>query len=163
MTNDNRTNEPNQNETKSGQTFCFTEAQVEAAAEAMAHANPTAEEPWAEMPEFQRDWYRRDARAALVAAQGAAPQAEVKCEHERQERLGGARMCSGCGQFASAKTGEFAPAPVLPSSTVDEDALAEMFDGVINRYFDQQNDDSWEPLRVLCARAVAEWLKEQVR
>lgn len=61
MTNDNRTNEP-------------TPEQVEAAAKALAGG-----EKWFwEYPNNDQDRaaYRKDARAALVAAQGAAPQAE---------------------------------------------------------------------------------------
>lgn len=66
MTSNNRTNEPNQNETKSGQEFCFTGAQVEAAAKAIADChNPGMFEKYPE------NW-RVEARAALVAAQGAA-------------------------------------------------------------------------------------------
>lgn len=64
MTNDNRTNEP-------------TEAQVEAAAKVIAGAaegDAFYEYPFAE---WRREEFRDKARAALVAAQGAAPQATV--------------------------------------------------------------------------------------
>lgn len=70
MTTDNRANEPNQNETKSGQTFCFTEAQVEAAAKAVADADNHL---WTALADRMREKFRGYARAALVAAAGAAP------------------------------------------------------------------------------------------
>ena len=56
---------PNQNETKSGQGFCFTEAQVEAAAKAIADChNPGMFEKYPE------NW-KVEARAALAALDGA--------------------------------------------------------------------------------------------
>ena len=74
MTTDNRTSKPNQNETKSGQGFCFTEAQVEAAAEALASREPMrSATEWENLHEFERSGFRESARAALVAAQGVAP------------------------------------------------------------------------------------------
>lgn len=119
MTTDNRTNEPNQNETKSGQEFCFTEAQVEAATQSLLEG--------ADLQVFdvrRQEELRLRVRAALVAAAGAAP--------------------------------------VLPSNTVDEDALAEVI--ASSRGF----GNGWEQIPPLTreayrevARAVAEWLKEQ--
>ena len=64
MTTDNRTNEP-------------TEAQVEAAAKAMWDLRKLISDPeWDALEYGVKLEYRKDARAALVAAQGAAPQAE---------------------------------------------------------------------------------------
>lgn len=73
---DNRTNEPNLNETKSGQAFCFSEDQVEAAAKAMHETgNPwcAAYGGWGAAGFEIKRAFRKSARAALVAAQGAAP------------------------------------------------------------------------------------------
>lgn len=126
MTTDNRTNEPNQNETKSGQEFCFTEAQVEAAAKAMWDLRKLQSDPeWGELEYGVKQEYRKDARAALVAAAGAAP--------------------------------------VLPSSTVDEDALAEVIREALrdDRLRVAYGAPVNKPQHVVVARAVAEWLKEQ--
>lgn len=131
MTTDNRTNELNQNETKSAQTFCFSEAQVEAAAKAMHETgNPwfAAYGDWGAAGFEIKKAFRESARAALVAAQGAAPQdepseewltwcREESCVH-RHWRSGG---------MPTHRRGDDCPtlgnhAPVLPSSTVDEDA-----------------------------------------
>lgn len=75
MNTDNRTNEPNQNETKSGQDFGFTGAQVEAAAKAlradegfMAEVHSALEVSWSEYI----------ARLVLVAAQGATTEELAK-------------------------------------------------------------------------------------
>ena len=58
---DNRTNEP-------------TPEQVEAAAKALASREPMrSATAWENLHEFERKHYRDDSRAALVAAQGAAP------------------------------------------------------------------------------------------
>ncbi len=60
---------PNQNETKSNQRFCFTEAQVEAAAEALASREPMrSATEWENLHEFERSGFRESARAALEAA-----------------------------------------------------------------------------------------------
>lgn len=82
---DNRTNEPNQNETKSGQEFCFTEAQVLAAAKAIYGDDPAwgyvsdygggeVASQWRHLGEGIQEMFRLKARAALVAAQSAASQ-----------------------------------------------------------------------------------------
>lgn len=124
---DNRTNEP-------------TEAQVEAALAAReAHKGAWVDEfkemvcpecGWCYMTEHERKpdnkpsnevvYARVDAhrmRAALVAAQGAAPQAEsADCD---RDRMG---ICKRCGMGWDARKvldGDFA-CPVLPSSGVDE-------------------------------------------
>lgn len=71
MTTDNRTNEP-------------TEAQVEAAAKALAIREPMrSATAWENLHEFERSGFRESARAALVAAQGAAPQ-----KHPTFEEIG---------------------------------------------------------------------------
>lgn len=88
------------------------------------------------------------ALAALAAAQGAAPRAEsatqVACA---MNHAGGV-----CPRYPHV-------APVLPSSGVDEDKLAE----VIRQQFEVGNIylDSFECK--IAARAVAEWLKGQGR
>ena len=68
MTTDNRTSEPKQTKAKSSQDFVFSEAQVEAAAGAIANADNHI---WSGVPESLRDKFREYARAALVAAAGA--------------------------------------------------------------------------------------------
>ena len=71
MTTDNRTNE-------------ITEEQVEAAAKAMWDLRKTKSDPeWGALEYGVKQEYRKDARAALVAAQGAAPQ-----EHPTMEEIG---------------------------------------------------------------------------
>lgn len=102
--------------------------------------------------------------AALVAAQGAAPQAEKDIHEPSHDRV----YCVRCGGNWPCQ-----PAPVLPSSTVDridisnlpapvlqvdEDALADVL---------LQERRTWEEhgsgSSLDLARAVAEWLKEQGR
>lgn len=131
MTADNRTNEPNQNETKSGQEFCFTEAQVEAASKAHRKHGKCTEYMGImcrECDEYFEDRAGFEAhrmRAAIVAAAGAAPDAEsadnvtCRCGHgvgahdfsDPSER---------CRMVGCRCQGWFGVAPVLPSSTVDE-------------------------------------------
>ena len=56
-------------------------------------------------------------------------------------------------------------APVLPSSGVDEDALAEVIDKALIRHSEMagmSNQERWDA-RDDIARAVADWLKEQGR
>lgn len=158
---DNRTNEPNQDETKSGQEFCFTEAQVEAAAKVLAPDGVFAKdfgEYSRKRDNYRREdqaeeqrYYMRKARAALVAAAGAAPQAESEHFHIWSElpcRPGACRM---------------EPAPGEPSSTVDEDALAEVIREALrdDRLRVAYGAPVNKPQHVVVARAVAEWLKEQ--
>ena len=105
---DNRTSKPNQNETKSGQGFCFTEAQVEAAARALHETwNPWfgAYGAWGAAGFEIKQAFRESASAALVAAQGAA------------------RPVNGFDTSAERIKNVDDPlhvAPVLPSSGVDE-------------------------------------------
>lgn len=201
----NRTNELNQNETKSGQEFGFTEAQVEAAAEAMyqEERGQTLEgQSWPRWHELCEDnpWssrcghlgskipYLTLARAALVAAQGAAPQTESDddfvspdecpaCDTPHDDCSRENVCCEDCSHASGW-------APVLPSSTVDKDALAEVLS---EHVLGEPNGGtaSWAWLNCSCrhrieiagvtrehvvalgrkhqARAVAEWLKEQGR
>lgn len=102
MTSDNRTNEP-------------SEAQVEAAAKAMHERDlakseelyPNRPSMWAKL----RPAYYEHARAALVAAQGAAPQAAKDVHEPNHDRV----YCVRCGGNWPCQ-----PAPVLPSSNVQE-------------------------------------------
>lgn len=97
-------------------TFNPTPEQIEAAAEAIRKVESRS----ALISDVDLPTYK--ARAALVAAAGAAPQAESgepwldAAGNEAQRRL-------RCGKYAFECCESFAP--VLPSSTVDEDALAE--------------------------------------
>lgn len=106
MTTDNRTNEP-------------TPEQVEAAAKALrddkANRTDTYRVPeWEDTPYGDKLVYRGQARAALVAAQGAAPQDSGKCGGCRD--LGPHRNVPGCQYYEP---------PVLPSGGVDEDKLVQ--------------------------------------
>lgn len=179
---DNRTNEPNQNETKSGQEFGFTQAQVEAAAEAMyqEERGQTLEgQSWPRWHELCEDnpWssrcghlgskipYLTLARAALMAAAGAAPQAEMPGRQELgqtiRNKFNEARGRSGVDPWALAdlilEEHPALAAPVLPSSPVDEAPLAEVINAALDKW------EGNEPSEVFVARAVAEWLKEQGR
>lgn len=207
MTTDNRANEP-------------TEAQVEAAAKAMyeEERSQTLEgQQWPRWHELCEDnpWssrcghkgtkvpYLTLARAALVAAQDAAPQAS-QCgarwlREEGSENIPpgdwhcalplnhGGNHVDGAdgtrwgrhrdyGGVPGDAVGTFYPptgvAPVLPSSTVDEDALMAELDRHNPRYdFKRQVSNcacGWKfknhvegAHSVHRARAVAEWLKEQ--
>lgn len=187
MTTDNRTSEPNQNETKSGQEFCFSEAQVEAAAKAIADChNPGMFERYPE------NW-RVEARAALVAAQGAAPQTNVlkdavdalrqNASEIREAHLAVHGMVDPITNAVAAGIEQgaaivdemggcqvHAPAPVLPSSTVDEDKLAEVLREAEQSWHlsDEKSQQSYacgapDLKSKYIARAVGEWFKEQGR
>ena len=97
--------------------------------------------------------------AALVAAAGAAPQAESVWV----PGYGGtgvnkaARPVNGFDTTAErVKTGgdSLHVAPVLPLSGVDEDALAEVINAALDKW------EGYEPSVVFVARAVAAWLKD---
>lgn len=119
MTTDNRTNEP-------------TEAQVEAAAKAL-YANKTGSERGFEHTLFRRTWLQT-ARIALVAAAGVAPQAESGHDWMTWEESGkNGTYCRNCGIWAG-KSGGVACAPVQPSNTVDEAALADKLKHWIFQY-----------------------------
>lgn len=192
MTADNRTNEPNQNETKSGQAFCFTEAQVKAAT--LAYRGHDSYVGYAVIVCRECDEHFEDRagfevhlmRAALVAAQGTAPQAEMPGRQELgqtiRNKFNEARGRSGVDPWALAdlilEEHPSLAAPVLPSSTVDEDALAlvfaQSFPGWANKPTDYPTEQMSREVNESCikqgrefARAAverrAEWLKEQGR
>lgn len=125
--------------------FACTDEQVEVAAKAIADChNPGMFEKYPE------NW-RVEARAALVAAAGAAPQTECEHFHIWSELPCKPAQC------------RMEPAQVQPSSTVDEDALAEVIDKALIRHGEMagmSNQERWDA-RDDIARAVAEWLKEQ--
>jgi hypothetical protein len=140
MITDNRTNEP-------------TPEQVEVAAVASinSHRSRAGLPTLATLDDVPNaDEWRDDARAALVAAQGVAPQSE------RDWRL---------DVVPEPWTN---PDPVLPSSGVDEDALAEV---IRKLRFDDAGcwadgidcTESVSDHADVIARAVAEWLKGQER
>ena len=171
MTTDNRTNEP-------------TPEQVEAAARAL---DPIAWGRYDLLAYAKNPWPSRDllvehslsrARAALEAAAGVAPQAPEGRELDALRALieNRARVIEGFSvapaevaaeQKAIARSirrdledhdFDFRVAPVQPSSTVDEDALAE----VIRRsYENEQGLKIRDDKRT--ARAVAEWLRGESR
>ena len=93
--------------------------------------------------------------AALVAAAGAAPQAETpQCGPCRRGQHG---CCDG-NEYLRCDCGHVAP--VLPSSGVDEAALAEVIARVTDLWDDPLDEVHDIPQ---IARAVAEWLKGQGR
>ena len=140
----------------------ITDEQVEAAAKAIADChNPGMFEKYPE------NW-RVEARAALVAAQGAAPQAESEresdkeCPHTPRDEWRRRGYCHRCtveaGWTLLSDQEARRELPVQPSSTVDEDALAE----VIRRsYENEQGLKIRDDKRT--ARAVAEWLRGESR
>lgn len=144
---DNRTNEP-------------TPEQVEAAA--IAFTCETQDE-WERSPEPYKEMIREDIRAALVAAQGAAPQAAGE--------RGDPYTCVDLGHEDCDGSHRDHCAPVLPSSGVDEEKLAEVI-ATATYDWSQQRLEFWrkpknvEPpgdLDTFTARAVAAWLKGQGR
>ena len=179
MTTDNRTSEP-------------TPEQVEAAAKAMhGTGNPwfAASGDWGAAGFEIKQAFRESARAALVAAQGAAPQAE-SADHEKLiARLTGSvnalsvtcgecgskpgNRCYGGGEMRRWHTSREAKAeralrieaadalaaPALPSSGVDEDKLANLIHSTSVAHF-----GGLDPrVAPIVARAVAEWLKDGAR
>lgn len=144
MTTDNRTNEP-------------TEAQVEAAAKATHESNKKFypgmwQVAWELQDPRDVEGYLDGARAALVAAQGAAPQAVWE--------IGDPYTCADLGHEDCDGSHRDHRAPVLPSSGVDEDALAEVI-GRDENYTRDIGFGGWTLSPRLAARAVAEWLKGQ--
>lgn len=137
MTTDNRTNEP-------------TEAQEEAAAIALRADTLLCHMNGSPVP------FEALARAALVAAQDAAPQAESEvCGNTI------APLSSGGEWGACAKLLGHEPqcAPVLPSSGVDDGALANLIHSTSVKHF-----GGLDPrVAPIIARVVAEWFKEQGR
>lgn len=123
-----------------------TEAQVEAAAKALRADEGFMEEVHSAL---EVSWSEYIARLVLMAAQGAAPQAEIhEPSHDRV-------YCVRCGGNWPCQ-----PAPALPSSGVDEDALARLL--CEKNYLSPDG----KPTCAACrdkAHEVAEWLKEQGR
>lgn len=192
MTTDNRTNEP-------------TPEQVEAAAKAIyeSYGNDLMP-PW-ENPELdqwvERSVYRNQARAVLVAALEAEPQAEALPEtgNELRDEDGdlissgkhlrvlhqGGYVCDTCVNVLGInvrwdRADRMEGHPVLPSSGVDEDKLAEVIGGVLagqeamhcNRVWEAwghgtMSEDDFslvsddEEAVTEIARAVAEWFMGQ--
>ena len=183
MTTDNRANEP-------------TVEQVEAAAKALHETrNPwfAAYGDWGAAGFEIKKAFRESARAALVAAHGAAPQKHPTFEEIGEDIARGIRdslsgvapqepsgvtdtnghswmsweesgkngtYCRSCGGWAG-KVGnrQCSPAPELPSSGVDEDALANLIHSTSVAHF-----GGLDPrVAPIIARAVAEWLKGQGR
>lgn len=137
-----------------------SEARVEAAAKAlradegfMAEVHSALEVSWSEYI----------ARLVLVAAQGAAPQEPSGATDANghswmswDESGKNGTYCRSCGGWAG-KVGnrQCSPAPVLPSSGVDEDALRPFLKNLIFQY-------NQERVTLKTAtRYLAEWLKEQ--
>lgn len=182
---DNRTNESNQIRQNDAKHFAWSDEQVEAAARAMWELRKRPSDPvWVggELDHGIKEIYRQDARAALVSAQGAAPQAEseelawykVAAKHSADSM---AEARATLQMFADRvdpfvfdelssvlddqpldyETGDVIgeAAPVLPSSTVDEDALAEVVCLALNHR--DGGEECADDYRV--ALAVAEWLK----
>lgn len=166
-----------------------TETQIEAAAKIIRRESATImSDPgdfWSDCYESEQDEWRSVARAALVAAQGAAPQTEALPEtgneirdedgdlissgkHLRVLHQGG-YVCDTCTNVLginvrwdhAVKRNDHAP--VLPSSGVDEDKLAEVIDKALIRHGEMagmSNQERWDA-RDDIARAVAEWLEGQ--
>ena len=125
----------------------FTEAQVEAAAKAIEKI------PHIVWNSPTRQDAMTLARAALAAAQGAAPQSAKDIHEPNHDRV----YCVRCGGNWPCQ-----PAPALSSGGVDEAALAEVI--AKSRGF----GNGWEQIPPLTreayrevARAVAAWLKGQ--
>lgn len=126
----------------------FTDEQVEAAAMAIYVARYGEDYGWRRYSHN----YLPQARAALEAAAGVAPQADGHDCTSCQDCIHNGGKCCGCYDGVCCKEAVF-PAPVQPSSTVDVDKLAE----VLNR--DECYDIPYGRFdRYSAARAVAEWL-----
>ena len=160
MTTDNRTNEP-------------TPEQVEAAAKAMhGTGNPwfAAYGDWGAAGFEIKKAFRESARAALVAAHGAAPQKHPTFEEIGEDIARGIRdSLSGVAPQEPSRLPDFfapkpmpnsyVPAQVLPSSGVDEETLANLIHSTSVAHF-----GGLDPrVAPIIARAVAEWLKGQGR
>lgn len=158
-----------------------TEAQVAAAAKALRADEGFMEEVHSAL---EVSWSEYIARLVLVAAQGAAPQAEAYdhcCQHPRcpggslcccaseqrlrdcwnqwrEEIAGDSKQAFRDGyQAGQNDPAPWLTAPVLPSSGVDEEKLAEVTESIIRENW-EMFDDRRHQAQVI-ARAVAEWLK----
>ena len=168
-------------------------AMVEAAARALHETrNPwfAAYGDWGAAGFEIKQAFRESARAALVAAQGAAPPVNSFDTTAEREKTGADSLhvapqapsgvtnanghswmswdesgkngtyCRSCGGWAG-KVGnrQCSPAPVLPSSAVDEYALANLIHSTSVAHF-----GGLDPrVAPIIARAVAEWLKGEER
>lgn len=176
MTTDNRTNEP-------------TEAQVEAAAKEFERVWDENIDSFDPEQHDAMSYIKTAMRAALVAAQGAAPQdpERIMLHHpdgtpksNDEIRSEAAAMRGGAAPQAESVwvpgyggTGVNKAAPVLPSSGVDEVRLAEVIEMHREVYLPKQGDSGcscgWRrtigdnDFSAHRARAVAEWLKGQNR
>lgn len=184
---DNRTNEP-------------TEAQIEAAAKIIRRASlETTANPgdfWSDCYEGEQEAWRNAARAALVAAQGAAPPVNSFDTTAEPVKTGADSLHVAPQAESEPKSSYISPqlpaqirglyradlreksiqtmldlagdliqelidlraAPVLPSSGVDEDKLAEVIARASVVYSPMLDEEAQN-----LARAVAEWLKGQGR
>lgn len=140
-------------------------AAIQTAAEALASREPMrSATAWENLHEFERSGFRESARAALVAAQGAAPQAEsednvtCRCGHGT-----GSHDFSDpqepCREIVCDCRGWFGVSPVLPSSGIDEETLANLIHSTSVAHF-----GGLDPrVAPIIARAVAEFLKGEER
>ena len=176
MTTDNRTNEP-------------TEAQIEAAAKEFERVWDENIDSFDPEQHDSMSYIKTAMRAALSAAQGAAPQAEsdqpwndpsdpnspqfdspwekaaaliksIRCAQwdilERRDQEDVRDEINGLIDRLDELATTMLAAPVLPSSGVDEDKLAEVI-GRASVDYSPMLDEEAQHL----ARAVAEWLKGQ--
>ena len=120
-----------------------SEAQVEAAAKAMWDLRKLISDPeWDALEYGVKLEYRKDARAALVAAQGAAPPVNSFDTTAERVKNGGDSL------------------HVTPELVIDETALAEVI-GKVTDLWDEPLDEVHDIPQI--ARAVAAWLKEGAR
>ena len=173
MTADNRMNEQ-----LSGNTGQFTEAQIEAAAREYDPEAWFLHDQLREKGEKGLDgmvaYSLSKGRAALVAAQGAAPQAEgapkssyispslpamIRNLWKSDPSENSVRTALKLAGDLIQELIDLKAAPVLPLSGVDEDALAEAICLALNdRDGGEECEDDYR-----VARAVTEWLKGQGR
>ena len=142
--------------------------QVEAAAKALHETrNPwfAAYGDWGAAGFEIKQAFRESARAALVAAQGAAPPVNSFDTTAEREKTGADSLHvapqepSRLPDFFAPKPmpNSYVPAPVLPSSGIDEYALANLIHSTSVAHF-----GGLDPrVAPIIARAVAEWLKGQ--
>lgn len=104
-----------------------------------------------------------EAAGRLVAAEGAAPQAETDRALEIAHELAKVHTFTMADGEAIARAALSLAVRALPSSGVDEDKLAKVIDKALIRHGEMagmSNQERWDA-RDDIARAVAEWLKEQ--
>lgn len=111
----------------------FSDEQVEAAAKALHETQNRwfyAHGDWGAAGFEIKQAFRVSARAALVAAQGAAPQAESDRALEIAHELAKVHTFTLADGEAIARAALSLAAPVQPSSTVDEGKIAEVVRGL---------------------------------